>query len=148
MNKQDIIKKMENEQVYDLVEYFQNFEENRITQLTDLSITTGDISYYFLVDYIATKNSDWRFYSLASNMLFSDYIHIPGAGDLSYIKLRQAISLNPDNLELYTQVLSYWKFPDATIPLGELVEALNKLDKNVDSEIQSQVDILKRELRK
>lgn len=113
-----------------------------------MSITTGDISYYFLVDYIAAKNSDWRFYNLASNMFFSDYIHISGAGDLNYIKLRQAISLNPDNLELYTQISSYWKFPGATIPLGELVEALNKLDKNVDSEIQSQVDSLKRELRK
>ncbi|WP_162930830.1 hypothetical protein [Lactococcus allomyrinae] len=57
---------------------------------------------------MSDNNSDWRFYTLASEMLYSDYVFYSEAGDLSY-----------------------WKYPDATVLQKDVKEVLDKLGGNV-----------------
>jgi tetratricopeptide (TPR) repeat protein len=93
-----------------------------LIDLLDISFDTKNIAvYFFLEDWIYDKESA-ELHSMASSLLSVAFAWVPRAYHIAFRHIRQAIKLEPSNLDYKEMILEYHEIPECLLSLEEAID--------------------------
>lgn len=83
--------------------------------LNNASNASDSIGIYFFILYLLHKKNDPKLHALAWEVLIGAYVYIPGAYQLAYNHIKDAIILEDTNVSYLEAMLFFYKNPDKRI---------------------------------